>query len=146
MLISGDGLFNEVLNALVSRSLPAGLLPSSVEFHSELKKSLHLLPLALLPGGTSNGLATSLFGHIDAVDMLRRIMNSPPRSVDVMSVQTPIEGAEDDPCASEFTRAAARDKRTAPRVRVDMLTFLYAQAADFGQEQIDKLIRLHLPL
>lgn len=146
MLISGDGLLSEVLNGLVSRHMPAGLQPSSPDFHATLKKALHALPIALLPGGTSNGLVTSLFGHIDAVDILRRVLSSEPKSVDIMSIQTPVIPTKDgveDPLATKYSRTTAKNQAdTPPAVKVDMLTFLYGVVADNGQSHT-RSTRMH---
>lgn len=133
LLISGDGLLNEVLNAIVTRHLPSDLLPTSPSFHSALHSALHQLPIALMPGGTSNGLVTSLFGReADIVDIIKRIMATPPRSVDIMSIESPVENVQHDPSATDYSLTM---EQTKPKVRVDMLTFLYGIVADNGQTQ-----------
>lgn len=133
-MISGDGLLNEVLNAIVTRFLPDGLQPSDPSFHTSLHSALHTLPIALLPGGTSNGLVSSLFGRqLDVVDMVKRIMVSSPRSVDIISIQTPVEDANQDPCATEFSRTHTTTISKKSNVKVDMLCFLYGIVADNGE-------------
>jgi sphingosine kinase len=133
MLISGDGLLNEVLNGLLARFIPADLLPTSPAFHVELQASLHSLPVAILPGGTSNGLVTSLFGRqADFVDVLQKVLSSPSKSVDIMSIQSPVlvgPDGTDDPVATEFSRRMAKQNEK-PVVRIDMLCYLYGIVAD----------------
>lgn len=136
MLISGDGLLNEALNALVSRAAKSDpqLMqdPASPAYHAALSRALHALPIALLPGGTSNGLVASLFGPLsDVVDVLRKVLSSPPRSVDIMSVQSP--ASADDSVATEYARrmaAQAQAAGTKPIVHVDMLCALYGVIGD----------------
>lgn len=145
MLISGDGLLNEVLNALVRRLNPPHVLPSSPHFHASLSHILHMLPFALLPGGTSNGLVTSLYGHVDAFEVCKRIMHSKPRDMDILSVEMPVGRTNargefvdaqpgDDPIATEYAREVMRSTfeqgQKQPLFRVDVLTFMYGAVAD----------------
>jgi len=143
LMISGDGLLNEVVNALVGREMtPAerALDPSTPAFHAALKKALHVIPIAILPGGTSNGLSASLFTpKADVVDVLQKVLSSAPRDCDIMAVTSPFAGAEKDSIANEHTRRSvggqgyAADASKGPaetHLRVDMLCFLYGLVAD----------------
>jgi sphingosine kinase len=127
--ISGDGLLNEILNALVARAMPSPSEPqpdpASTQFHSLLRDALHSLPIAILPGGTSNGLVASLYGpKSDVVDVLRKIMSSDPRSTDIMSVEAPYTGED------SLTQDHITSQYVAHPVRVDILTYLYGLVAD----------------
>lgn len=151
IMLSGDGLLSEVLNAIVvraGRALPPGsdvlTNPASGAYHAHLRQALHALPIAVLPGGTSNGLVASLFTPaFDVVDVLRRVMVAKPRSVDILSVQTPTlsTGArgEPDPISTDFSRATARSAG-APVIKVDMLTYLYGMVAD-NDNYVERALR-----
>eukprot|EP01089_Gocevia_fonbrunei_P015812 TRINITY_DN4736_c0_g1_i1.p1 TRINITY_DN4736_c0_g1~~TRINITY_DN4736_c0_g1_i1.p1 ORF type:complete len:288 (-),score=60.47 TRINITY_DN4736_c0_g1_i1:31-894(-) len=72
MCISGDGELNSVLNALYKSDQSA-----------EEKQPI---PLALIPAGTSNGVATSL-GFLDPVVAVLRFLKSKPQKLDCFEVR-----------------------------------------------------------
>ena len=136
LMLSGDGLLNEALNALVAcearRSPELTQDPTSPAYHAALRRALHVLPVALLPGGTSNGLVASLFGPLaDVVDVLQRVMQSEARDADIMSVQSPASAA--DSVATDYSRTVSERMQKSgerPAIHVDMLCALYGIIGD----------------
>lgn len=86
--ISGDGGLHEVVNGLYGR------LEQKNE--TDFKSLLDSISLALIPAGSSNGLATSL-GFRDSFDAVRCLLEKKPRPLDLLRVTiTPKDPSE--PC------------------------------------------------
>eukprot|EP00457_Paulinella_chromatophora_P004669 gb/GEZN01004681.1/.p1 GENE.gb/GEZN01004681.1/~~gb/GEZN01004681.1/.p1 ORF type:complete len:446 (+),score=58.50 gb/GEZN01004681.1/:155-1492(+) len=77
--ISGDGMLHEAINGL---SLP----PGKATLQNKNPGYLLALPLSALPGGSSNGVATSLAGA-DAFEAVQAFLLGRPSPVDLYSVQ-----------------------------------------------------------
>jgi len=76
VIVSGDGMLSEVINGLANRT------KSTADFYHLLQK----VPIAIIPAGSSNGVATSL-GSRDAFTAIKNIVEGNVRSVDICEVQ-----------------------------------------------------------
>jgi len=83
ILISGDGMVHEVMQGFADKCRNDA---------DKLKELYQQVPLGLIPGGSSNGLAAS-FGHFDAVQGCIGIINGKQHLLDVQEIDLPaVEG------------------------------------------------------
>jgi sphingosine kinase len=77
--ISGDGMLHQVLNGILQR-------PEADTMENKMKV-LQRTPLGLIPAGTSNGIATSLFGAPDPITATKMIINGRVQTVDLFEIK-----------------------------------------------------------
>jgi len=81
--ISGDGMMHEVINGLVSRVTSKSGYDSA--YLAELRFVFQRVALGLVPGGTSNGIATSITNS-DPFLAIQQLIDSPARPIDLFSL------------------------------------------------------------
>ena len=87
--VSGDGMVHEVLNGLAKRGGSVASVPPGSR--GIVPDSMRCIPLCVLPGGTSNGMATSTSNR-DVFLACRSLLEGSPQPVQVVSVNPLGEG------------------------------------------------------
>jgi len=84
LCISGDGIIHEIINGLASQAKHKDASGIDYEY---LKKLFKRFPIAIIPAGTSNGLA-STFGGTDPFVAMKRFIEGQIHQVDVCEAIT----------------------------------------------------------
>ena len=88
--VSGDGMLHECINGLAHACAD----------RSQLAKLLATVPLAIIPAGSGNGVAASLYGRsCSAFTATQRMIDGAPAPLDTMTVRT--AAAAEPPSAAE---------------------------------------------
>jgi sphingosine kinase len=85
VLISGDGMVHEVMQGYAQRCGNDPIV---------LRKLFESVPLALIPGGSSNGLSAS-FGSFDVYNACKALLNGNPQALDMTAIRFHSDGEED---------------------------------------------------
>ena len=88
--VGGDGMFSELFNGLLLRSMDENRDPEGgePEESSRFEVRAPKLRVGLIPGGSTNAVALSLHGTTDVVTAALHILIGDRRNIDVSSVRS----------------------------------------------------------
>ena len=85
--VGGDGMFSELFNGLLLRSIDENSGAEEEEVESgDFKVRSPKIRVGLIPGGSTNAVALSLYGTTDVVTAAMHILLGDRRNIDVSSV------------------------------------------------------------
>jgi len=85
--VGGDGMFSELFNGLLLRSMDENNDPSASEF-GNFDVRPPKVRVGLIPGGSTNAVALSLYGTTDVMTATMHILLGDHRNIDVSSVRS----------------------------------------------------------
>lgn len=87
--VGGDGMFSELFNGLLLRSIDENSGAEEEEVESgDFKVRSPKIRVGLIPGGSTNAVALSLYGTTDVVTAAMHILLGDRRNIDVSSVHS----------------------------------------------------------
>lgn len=85
--VGGDGMFSELFNGLLLRSMDENKKDEPESETESFEVHAPKIRIGLIPGGSTNAVALSLYGTTDVVTAAMHILLGDRRNIDVSSVR-----------------------------------------------------------